>query len=139
MTARDAAVSYDQSLPQVMQFFGQALLKRVNTCLPARVIRYNAATRRADIQPALDLVLATGASAPRAPIINVPVLWPGSSRWVIHANLGPGDWVLAVFAPRDISGWKANRRTGPPPTGSGLRRGRRRGPACAPARRRKRR
>ena len=56
---RDPDARYE-TLPQGVEFFGDQLLKRVHTSLPGIVVSYNAATRRARVQPAVDLLLTNG-------------------------------------------------------------------------------
>ena len=53
---------------------------------------------------------------PRAPLLDVPVVWPGNARWTIHAPLTRGDTVLVVFCERDISRFKATLTAGAAPT-----------------------
>ena len=99
MTARDPAVSYDQSLAQTFRFVGQQLLKQVHTAIPAEVLEYFPDRQQAHLQPVVGLRLGDERIVRRSPLLNVPVLWPGSSGWIVHAALQPGDPVLPVFQP----------------------------------------
>ena len=119
MTARpiDPTVGLDRSLPQILEAALAETLKRVNVALPANVLAYDPTTRRATIQPLLHLLLDDDTTVPRAPVVDVPVVWPGIGDVTIHGTLRPGvDQVLLIFAHRDMSGWKTGGAAGGPPT-----------------------
>ena len=117
MTRRDPDTAYD-TLPQALRFVCDQLCRSLRTAVPGIVAAYRPDTMRATVQPAVRL---DGADPdPRAPLLDVPVLWPGNSRWAVHAPLAPGDTVLVVFCERDIAAFKQTLREGPPPTGRAL-------------------
>ena len=110
---RDPDARYE-SLPQGMTFFGEQLLKRVHTSLPGIVNTYDASTRRARVQPAIDLLLTNGTSMPKPIILDVPVLFPSGGGYTIHVPLAAGDPVMIFFSERDIARFKATLTSGAP-------------------------
>lgn len=118
MTARpiDPISNLDENLAQVLEAALAETLKRVNVALPAQVLTYDPTRRTATVQPLVQLLLDDGAAMPRAPVGNVPVIWPVAAGFRFYADLQPGDQVLLVFAHRDLSGWQTTGQAGPPPT-----------------------
>lgn len=101
----DPEAQYD-SLPAALRFMLEQFAKTLNTCAPGHIRAYDAATRRATVQPALDL-LKTDGSAMSAPLIpNVPVVWPSAGGWTFLAPLADGDPVLLVWSQRGLTGFK---------------------------------
>jgi hypothetical protein len=80
-------------------------LRQVNTCLPGRISSYNAATRKADVQPLIKEKFADGQilSLPRIP--NVPVVMPGNSDAGLVLPIGEGDPVMLLFSQRSMDRW----------------------------------
>ena len=115
MSNRDPEVSYDE-LPQALRFFGDWLMRGVNTALPGIVDSYDPATRRAQVRPALDLMLTDGRSLQRPPIADVPVLAPAGGGFLVHIPLQRGDPVLLIWCSRDISGFKETLEAGELPS-----------------------
>ena len=56
----------EETLSQGVPFFGNMLLQRVHTSLPGIVIEYDPMTRRARVQPAVDLLFTDGSSTAQA-------------------------------------------------------------------------
>ena len=110
---RDSDSRYE-NLSQGVPFFGSQLLKRVHTSLPGIVQSYDAATRRARVQPAVDLLLTDGTSAQKPIILDVPVLWPTGGGYTLSLPLDAGDAVMLLFAERDIQRFKETLAVGPP-------------------------
>ena len=99
---RSSRESFARGIPWAVR----ELLKRVNTCLPAIVRSYDPATRRAMVEPALPLVGKDGTLLNRAPVPNVPVVWPSGGGYTLTFPLAAGDPVLLVYAQRGIGGFK---------------------------------
>ena len=104
----------EETLNQGIPFFGDQLLKRVHTCLPGIVQSYNAATRRARVQPAVDLLFTDGTSMEKPVILDVPVLFFTGNGFTAHTALTAGDAVQLLFSERDIARFKETLETGPP-------------------------
>ena len=123
MSNRDSDARYEH-LQQGVPFFGDELLKRVHTSLPGVVVRYDAATRRARVQPAVDHLISPDDNPnaeftdlepmPNPIILDVPVIFPAGGGYTVHFPLLPDDPVLLLFAERDIAVFKQTLRSGPP-------------------------
>lgn len=107
MGVRDPDQTYEPA-DQSAQFMADQILKKVRTAGLAQVLSYDAATRRATVQPGLHMLLDDYSSMPRAPISDVPVLMPGTAEWTVCLPVAAGDWVLLIGCARDIDGWKQN-------------------------------
>ena len=125
MSNRDPDSRYEV-VQQGIPFYGAQLLKRVHTSLPGVVVEYDAATRRARVQPAVDLLLSPpdnptadfGAliPMPKPIILDVPVIFPAGGGYTVHFPLVKDDPVMLLFAERDIATFKETLETGPPLT-----------------------
>jgi hypothetical protein len=82
--------------------------RQSHTNLPGIVVSYNAATKRADVQPALNRLVPTEIdgefTSEKLPVIpDVPVMWPaGGGSW-FQGDLLPGEGVLLVCCEADPS------------------------------------
>ena len=113
MSNRDTDARYETPR-QVIPFVNEQLLKQVHTSLPGVVVSYDAATRRARVQPAVDLLLTDGSTMQKPVILNVPVLWPATGGYFFHMPLEVGDPVMLLFNERDIARFKETLAVGPP-------------------------
>ena len=75
------------SLPEALAFVLEQFVKTLNICLPANIVTYDAATRRASVQPAIYTMLTDGALIEPPIIGNVPVVWPGGGGFVATCPL----------------------------------------------------
>ena len=78
---------------------------------------FDAAKRRARVQPALQLVLDDGTTLDRPPLVNVPVLFPSGGGFVFTFPLGEGDPVLLLFSERGLTTFKETYETTIPTAG----------------------
>ena len=94
------------SLSSVIQYALEQWTKSLHTSVPGNVLRYDAITRRATIQPGMCLLMTDGTLMSRAPIPNVPVLipWVGSGGLILNPE--PGDPVMLIFSERGLTEWK---------------------------------
>lgn len=81
----------------------------IRQALPARVEKYDAATRKASVQPLL-LEGAPDAAGERQtqalPVItNVPVVFPGSGGARVRWPINKGDTVLLIFSSASLDRW----------------------------------
>ena len=78
-------------------------LQNVDDMLPAKVISFDRATNRAQVQPIIMMVTTEDKTVSRAPVASVPVFQIGGGGFILNFNLLPGDlgWIKAND--RDIS------------------------------------
>ena len=81
-------------------------VKGLYTAMPGIVTTYDAATRRASVQPAIDLLTIDDRLEVRPVIPDVPVVWPTAGGFTLLAPLATGDPVLLVFSSRGLTGFK---------------------------------
>ena len=124
MSNRDSDARYEH-VQQGVPFFGSELLKhQVHTSLPGVVVSYDATTRRARVQPAVDHLVSPEGNPnaefgdlepmPNPIILDVPVIFPAGGGYTVHFPLLPDDPVLLLFSERDIAAFKQTLRSGPP-------------------------
>ena len=94
MTAR-------RTLKQLLDTAHRNTLVGLKVSITAEVLAYNPETRTADVQPVL--ANATGDTA--APVLDVPVLWPGGGGYTVHLALQAGDYVTLVVSDRSNDDW----------------------------------
>lgn len=82
-------------------------LRQVNTAIPGRVEKYDATTRKADVQPLIKESYADGTILSQPVITNVPVVMPSTSGAGLALPVAVGDLVLLVFSQRSIDLWAA--------------------------------
>ena len=104
----------EPSLPLAVRFAIKQAFKGINTCLPGLVLDYDRGTRRATVQPALSIMTTDGRFIPRAPVPNVPVVFPSGGGFSLSFPLHDGDPVLLVYSQRGLSGWKITHDQSPP-------------------------
>ena len=115
MTTQDRFVDYGTlptGIPRVLHQFMLGL----NTAMPGEVVRYDQATRRADVRGQLAVVLDTGEQIDRPVISNVPIVYPVAAEFALLFPLAVGDSVLLVFSMRGLSRWKATHGMAAPDT-----------------------
>ena len=78
-----------------------------HTAFPGVVEKYDAATRRADIQPSIKRKMPDGEYASLPIIPDVPVRYCGNKQFTIHFPLEKGDEVLLIVTERATDTWKA--------------------------------
>jgi len=79
----------------------------VHTTLPGVVVKYDAKTRRADIQPSLKRKMPDGEYMEFPIIPDVPVRYSGNKEFTIHFPLKKDDEVLLFVTERGTDKWKA--------------------------------
>ena len=95
------------SLAGAIRFsLGEWAKLNIHTALPGSIIAYNAETRRADVNIAIRTVSTSGEVSDRAPILNVPVVFPSGGGYSMTFPLVAGDAVLLVFSERSLETWK---------------------------------
>ena len=126
MSNRDKDARYEHLL-QGVPFVTQQLMLQVHTSIPGIVTAYDAATRRARVQPAVHMMLSP-VGDPYAPfaacepmekpiILDVPVIFPSAGGYTVHFPLLPDDPVLLLFSERDIDNFKQTLESDQPLSG----------------------
>lgn len=84
------------------------MLMDLNVCLPAKVVKYNAATQMADVLPMLLVEFLDGTILPMPVIPSVPVVHPKANQGstYIHVPITVGDNVILIFSQRSLDNWK---------------------------------
>jgi hypothetical protein len=85
----------------------ESTITRVRVAVPGKVLRYNADTRCADIQP----MIQDGPETPPQ-LLDVPVYFPGEFTYDINA----GDECLVICADNNIDAWWATGQVSRPMT-----------------------
>ena len=83
----------------------QGMLAEMNTATPGVIVKYDATTGKADVQPSIREKYTDETKLDPPVITNVPVLLPRTSGGSLTLPLAPGDPVLLVFAQRSIDRW----------------------------------
>jgi len=97
------------------QFLKEENLKRqIRVCLPAIVETFNGST--VDVQTAISIVAANGETIDGPLLKNVPVKMTGGGGFAVYIPLKKGDTGWLIFADKDISIFKQNRKKSPPNT-----------------------
>lgn len=99
-----------------LKFAMRKFLMYVDDMLPAKVIAYDRATNRAQLQPLIPAVDTLNTILPIAQIMSVPVLQLAGGGMMISFNLSPGNlgWIKAND--HDISLFKQSYNQQPPNT-----------------------
>jgi hypothetical protein len=97
----------DASFVEAVDTAISARLALVNTSMPATVLKYDRATQRATVQPAVNVRLPDGTTAQPPAITGAPVAFPGSGPHSITWDLEPGDTVLLVVSQQSLADWMA--------------------------------
>jgi hypothetical protein len=95
-----------QDLNDFMREFLDYYFTQVHTSLPGAIVDYDAATRRATVQPSLKRRTGNKEYINFPLLIDVPVLFSGTKRWTIHFPLEENDEVAIFFSERALEAWK---------------------------------
>ena len=92
---------------QVLDLVIHSILDNVHTAIPGVFTAYDPTTKKASVQPAIQkIIAANGKSIPLPIIQNVPVIWSGTSKAIIHLEITPGkDGCLLLFSERSLENW----------------------------------
>lgn len=91
------------SLRETMNTFLQSYFERIHTAIPGRIDAYDAATRKATVQPLVNHWFQNGDVSAKIPAIReVPVMVMGNSTALIEVELSVGDGCLIIFAETGI-------------------------------------
>jgi len=98
---------HPENISEAITFAVQNILAGKWTASPGIIESYDAATKRANVQPAIKSMLEDGSSVEHPLCLNVPVLFPSAGGYCLSVNkLDRGEPVLLIFCRRGISGFK---------------------------------
>ena len=78
----------------------------IHTALPGIIDTYDEETRRARVRIAIEALKSEGTCIERAPLLDVPVIFPAGAGGIILIELRRNDPVWVMFAERGIQDWK---------------------------------
>lgn len=106
------------SLSSALDAYMASALSAVHTSLPGRVVKYDAGSHRATVQPSIRMLMDNGVQVELPELLDVPVIFPSSQFFDLDFPLDKGDGVLLVFQEQDISSWKDGKDMSTPATAS---------------------
>ena len=87
-------------------------MDNIHTALPGVITAYDYTTKKASVQPTIKKIFENGEKLTMPIITNVPVIFPGTSKGVIHFEITPGqDTCLIVFTERSLENWLSSDPT----------------------------
>lgn len=84
--------------------YAEEIIKRVRVSLPAQVLRFDTQTQLAEIQIGLNRRKRNGVNVTPAPIVQVPVHFPGG-QYLVEYQIDIGTEGIILFSHRDITSW----------------------------------
>ena len=101
--------NYDQ-LSTVIRFSQDQFAKELNIALPGNIITYDAETKRALVQPSINVLFTDRSEQRRPPIVDVPFVWPSTGGYIVHAPVRKNDPVMLIISQRGITRFKETYR-----------------------------
>lgn len=106
------------TLAEILRSQSNASLAGVHTAMPAKVVKYDAATQTIDALPVVKVpyIDEDGEQAyDELPVIpNVPVQFPRGGGYMITVPLAAGDFVWLMFCETDMSVWRTTGQVSEP-------------------------
>ena len=87
------------------QALGNYLKDFVNTSVPGHVLSFDPATQLAEVQIGILRTSLDGSTFAAAPIVEVPVQFPGGAGGSVEFKIEPGDEGAILFSQRCIDEW----------------------------------
>jgi hypothetical protein len=100
------------TLPEVLRAVLESRLADVHTALPAKIVKYDATTRKADVQPLLKREYVDGDIMSMPVISNVPVMFPSGGGAFLSFPVKAGDGCLLIFSERSLDRWLSQNNVG---------------------------
>jgi len=118
---QQATIAYrpamDRTLEGAINMAIDKRLARLESSMPAKVIKYDPATNTADLQPLSDLIGTDGEKVTRPVINGVRVARPGAGGALVRFPVKEGDVGYMTAGDRDTGGAAANAAEEQPATG----------------------
>ncbi|MDE2846012.1 MAG: Gp138 family membrane-puncturing spike protein [Gemmatimonadota bacterium] len=105
MSSINDDVNFD-SLSVALDFVLTQWRKGLHTSVPGLVEIYDPTTRRARVKFALKQVRTDGSEVAKAPIVDVPVVFPSGGGFTLTFPIAQGDPVMVLFSERGIAAFK---------------------------------
>lgn len=106
----------NDTLAGVLRFAFSQLMRSVDGMLPARVLAYDRAANRVQVELLIAMVSTSGTQVSRAQIANIPVINFGGGGYILNFPLTVGDLGFVLANDRDISLFLQNYSEAPPNT-----------------------
>ena len=94
------------SLPTVLRFALEQWTKGLHTAFPGMVLGFDPSTKRARIQPAIRILMTDGSEALRAPLADVPIIWPSAGGLALTFPIPQGASVMVLCSERGLTDFK---------------------------------
>lgn len=106
---RDSLDGETPSITEVIELAIRQQQAQTYTCIPARVVSYDAATQTAEVQPVVQVVGSDSTPRKIPPIKGVPVIFPVGSggTWALTFDIAAGDTGLLHVASVSVGPWRA--------------------------------
>jgi hypothetical protein len=95
-----------QDFTDAMRQYLDYYFSQVHTSTPGRIVEYNYKTRRAVVQPCLKRRVGNKDFVALPMLIDVPVQFPATKKYIIHIPLEENDEVAIFFSERCLEEWK---------------------------------
>jgi hypothetical protein len=99
-------VNETPTLAQVIKDAIENRLVDVHVSLPAKIVKYDAKTQKAEVQALIKRTFVSGESVDLPVFTDLPVAWPRAGKAWLHMPLKAGDFVQVVFSERSLDEWK---------------------------------
>ncbi len=93
----------NDTLAGAFRFIFSQFIKSIDTMLPARVIKFDRATNRVQVELLIAMITTDGSRVSRAQIASIPVFQIGGGNFFLNFNLNTGDLGWVIANDRDIS------------------------------------
>src|SRR5574344_2197790 len=82
----------------------------VHTSLPGKIVSYDNEKHRAQVKPAIRLLMSNGIQIEMPELMDVPVMFPSAKSFDLAFPLEKDDGVMLIFQEQEISAWKEEEK-----------------------------
>lgn len=104
------------TLAGTLQFVFKKMMQQVDGMMPARVIAYDRATNRAQVQIMITQITTSGTQIPRSQVASLPVMVVGGGGFLLSFPIKSGDYGWIMASDRDTSLFLQSMAQSPPNT-----------------------
>lgn len=90
---------------EILNLIIERAISKINTTLPAKIVKYDFTKQKASVQPLINYVSQEGEEVELPIINNVPVKMPRSGGAIIKLPVNVGDYVELSFHQRSLEEW----------------------------------